>query len=216
MSGTGAGPSRNSGNEEAKHSQMGEYYFLYRNFPVVADRLHHGSNHRGFGCVWITVYFGSCDIFRPGHRGIFDHHDHDGQDGSSAAGAGRTAAERQQAVSDVRRGNSRRRKKCKHCGEYLDGSAGSGNGRSRAAYILFGLFFGCIGLHNFYIGKGMAGMCEALIFVLGSVALGVGASGRYDDAIPVVVGGLLLGCLGIWVLCEILTVTRDADGVPLK
>lgn len=107
-------------------------------------------------------------------------------------------------------------KKCKHCGEYLDGSAGSGNGRSRAAYILFGLFFGCIGLHNFYIGKGMAGMCEALIFVLGSVALGVGASGRYDDAIPVVVGGLLLGCLGIWVLCEILTVTRDADGVPLK
>lgn len=63
---------------------------------------------------------------------------------------------------------------------------------SRTTYVLLGIFFGCLGIHNFYAGYSGKGIFQLLsiLFCFGWVF------------VP------------IWVLIEICTVTCDAKGVP--
>lgn len=103
-------------------------------------------------------------------------------------------------------------KKCRYCGEYLDDSNRPVQKKSRAVFILFGLFFGGLGIHNFYIGRTSTGLWEALIGVIGAGIFGV----CIFNGIPYNLGSLMLGTLTLWILWEIFTTTQDAAGNPLK
>jgi TM2 domain-containing membrane protein YozV len=116
-------------------------------------------------------------------------------------------------------------KKCRHCGETLDvtlrvaeearraggdrgtiivsnnnnnngGGVSAGAPKSRISYILLGIFFGGLGVHNFYAGRVGAGIGQLLITLL--------------------LGWLVvpLFIVGIWVLIELIAVTRDGMGRP--
>lgn len=70
--------------------------------------------------------------------------------------------------------------------------------KSRIAYILLGLFLGGLGIHNFYAGYTGRGIAQLLISLL--------------------TGWLFLPLLavGLWVLIEVITVSKDAKGLPLS
>lgn len=82
--------------------------------------------------------------------------------------------------------------------------AGRGSGhtvfksaRSRGLYIILALFFGMLGVHNFYAGYLVRGFFQLLIVL--------------------VLGWFVIGfvIVGLWVLIEMFTVTKDASGDPL-
>lgn len=77
-------------------------------------------------------------------------------------------------------------------------AAGYAVQKSRVAYILLGLFLGGLGIHNFYAGYAGRGVAQLLITLL--------------------IGWLIvpLVAVGIWVIVEVITVTRDAQGVPFN
>ena len=117
-------------------------------------------------------------------------------------------------------------KKCKHCGEILDptmremellkskaaqgpviisnnnnNNNNNGNNpnfvpKSRLVYILLALFFGGLGIHNFYAGYGGRGAVQLLITLFLAWLFGIG-----------------LFIVGLWVLIEIFVVNTDARGV---
>lgn len=64
--------------------------------------------------------------------------------------------------------------------------------KSRLAYILLGLFLGGLGVHNFYAGYNGKGIAQLLSF------------------------GILTPVVWIWVIVEIITVTKDVQGVPFS
>ncbi len=66
--------------------------------------------------------------------------------------------------------------------------------KSRAAYILLGLFLGGLGVHNFYAGYSGKGVTQLLMTIF--------------------IGWLILPAIAvmIWVIIEICTVTEDARG----
>ena len=67
-------------------------------------------------------------------------------------------------------------------------------GKSRAAFILLGLFLGGLGIHNFYAGYAGKGIAQLLLnlFLFWTIV------------VPIIVG--------IWVLIEVITVDRDSFG----
>lgn len=69
--------------------------------------------------------------------------------------------------------------------------------KTRLAYILLGLFLGGLGIHNFYAGYAGRGIAQLLITLLGSWLV-----------VPVF-------AVWIWVIVEIITVDKDANGVPM-
>lgn len=71
--------------------------------------------------------------------------------------------------------------------------------KSRVAYIVLGFFLGGLGIHNFYAGYTGKGLAQLLLTIF-SAALAF---------IPLIV-------VGVWVLAEICTVTKDAQGVPFE
>lgn len=68
--------------------------------------------------------------------------------------------------------------------------------KSRLAYILLGLFLGGLGVHNFYAGYNGKGIAQLLMSLL-SV-------------------GILAPVVCIWVIVEIITVTKDVKGIPFS
>ena len=69
--------------------------------------------------------------------------------------------------------------------------------KSRGVYIVLGLFFGCLGVHNFYAGYGGRGAVQLLITLfLGWIGI-----------------GFLI--TGLWALIEIITVNTDAQGLRM-
>ena len=70
--------------------------------------------------------------------------------------------------------------------------------KSRVAYVLLGIFLGGIGIHNFYAGYAGRGIAQLLLSVL--------------------TGWLIfpLIAIWIWVIVEVCTVNRDAQGVPFS
>lgn len=67
--------------------------------------------------------------------------------------------------------------------------------KQRIVYILLAIFLGSLGIHNFYAGYTNRAVTQLLLILL--------------------TGWLILPILavGIWVLVEICTIDRDADGV---
>jgi len=68
--------------------------------------------------------------------------------------------------------------------------------KSRTSFVLLGVFFGGLGLHNFYAGYSTKGIVQLLLTLL---------SCGY--------GGLISW---IWAVIEVCTVTVDSKGVPMK
>lgn len=66
--------------------------------------------------------------------------------------------------------------------------------KSRGIYIILGLFFGGLGIHNFYAGYYGRGLAQLLIvLILGWIVIG-------------------FVIVGFWVLIELFVVTQDAAG----
>ena len=68
--------------------------------------------------------------------------------------------------------------------------------KSRLAYILMGLFLGGLGVHNFYAGYNGKGIAQLLMSILSF--------------------GVLMPVVWIWNIVEIITVTKDVQGVPFS
>lgn len=66
--------------------------------------------------------------------------------------------------------------------------------RSRLIYILLAIFLGGLGIHNFYAGYTKKAIIQLLCCTVGALLI-----------VPLIVGI-------IWVLVDICTVTKDADG----
>ena len=70
--------------------------------------------------------------------------------------------------------------------------------KSRLAYLLLAWFLGVLGIHNFYIGRNGVGLAQLLITLLTGIFI-----------LPLIV-------VGIWVLIEMVTITRDGSGQPMS
>ena len=70
--------------------------------------------------------------------------------------------------------------------------------RNRGIYIILGLFFGFFGSHNFYAGYYLQGFIQLIISAL--------------------LGWIYVGFLitGIWLIIDLFTVKKDADGHIMK
>lgn len=69
--------------------------------------------------------------------------------------------------------------------------------KSRAVYIVLGIFLGCLGIHNFYGRRYVTGFAQLMItLVLGWAVVGIIVT-------------------GLWALLEIFTVTKDGTGVKM-
>jgi TM2 domain-containing membrane protein YozV len=75
--------------------------------------------------------------------------------------------------------------------------------KSRAAYMVFGLFLGPTGLHNFYAGRTLTGCFQLAVF-LPSLLLTL-----------VLIGLVPLAVLWLWSLLEVFVVSRDGDGLTM-
>jgi TM2 domain-containing membrane protein YozV len=66
--------------------------------------------------------------------------------------------------------------------------------KSRGIYIILGLFFGFLGIHNFYAGYFGRGVCQLLIVLI--------------------LGWFVIGFIvvGVWVLIELFVVSTDGAG----
>ena len=71
--------------------------------------------------------------------------------------------------------------------------------KSRLCFVVLGLFFGGLGLHNFYIGRSDVACVQLLLNLVGIAT------------ICVTFGLLNLG-IGVWVLVEVVTIDRDVYG----
>ena len=103
---------------------------------------------------------------------------------------------------------------CKQCGAQIPDTAaicvgcgvptgvvavpGGAVQRSRTAYIVLGIFLGALGIHNFYAGYSGKGIAQLLISLLTGWLI-----------IPLI-------AVWIWVIVEICTVTKDAQGVAFS
>lgn len=69
--------------------------------------------------------------------------------------------------------------------------------RSRGIYIILALFFGLLGIHNFYAGRYARGVIQMLI--------------------TVILGWFVIGLVisGIWAIVDCFTVTTDGGGHPM-
>lgn len=70
------------------------------------------------------------------------------------------------------------------------------NQKSRAVYVIMGFLLGEFGIHDFYAGYTGRGIAQLLITILSF--------------------GLLFWVSWIWAVVEMLTVEKDAKGVPFK
>ena len=82
---------------------------------------------------------------------------------------------------------------CVHCGV-----ATKAAGKSRVAFVLLGLFLGGLGIHNFFAGYTTKGVIQLLISLF--------------------TGWLIFPLIAvwIWVIIEIIAVTKDANGVEFS
>ena len=91
--------------------------------------------------------------------------------------------------------------------------------KNRGIYVMLGLFFGTLGVHDFYAGhiaRGVAHFCLGLWFFLGFLV----RLSRAEDAIDVSFAFLLLLIVflvnSIWAIFEIITIKNDGKGIPME
>lgn len=107
--------------------------------------------------------------------------------------------------------------------------------KSRLVYILLGIFFGELGIHDFYAGYAGKGLTKLLLFfvgiilisvgLMGAFAVNIGAAASADKAaaqaapaaflIPLF-GVIILGGVGVYVLYQLFTVKKDARGIDFS
>ena len=75
---------------------------------------------------------------------------------------------------------------CSNCGEAVNKDSsntntnrtvtnnGSGQSKSKIAAGLLGIFLGCFGVHNFYLGYTEKAVCQLLLTLVGWIACGLG------------------------------------------
>jgi TM2 domain-containing membrane protein YozV len=71
--------------------------------------------------------------------------------------------------------------------------------KSRVTFVLLGLFFGCLGIHNFYAGYSGKGAIQLVITITLGWLFGIG-----------------LFITGFWALIEVIAVNTDAHGVRMS
>ena len=69
---------------------------------------------------------------------------------------------------------------------------------SRAAYVLLGIFFGSLGIHNFAAGRSGRGLAQLLITVF-----------TFWLILPIFV-------VGVWVLVDVCTIATDGNGLRMS
>lgn len=102
-------------------------------------------------------------------------------------------------------------------------------GKSRAAYIILGLLFGGMGIHDFYAGYAGKGLLKiivsfigAFLFFGGGLAVAVSSAVEGVDSTPEgmatmpAIGLMMLGFQSLYILIQLCTVTRDSKGVPFN
>lgn len=97
---------------------------------------------------------------------------------------------------------------CLNCG-VASTSATSNEAKSKMAAGLLGIFLGCFGIHNFYLGYTSKAVTQLVLTIVGFVLS------------CIVVGVFLVLGIEIWAIVEgvmILTgkIDKDANGIPLK
>ena len=106
---------------------------------------------------------------------------------------------------------------CVHCGCSLLSSSNP-LAKNRAVYVVLALFFGGLGVHNFYagyIGKAVAQLSMSLLGLMLSFLLLLLHSCSVASVGRVIL--LILLCfllLSIWIIADICIVDKDASGVP--
>ena len=101
------------------------------------------------------------------------------------------------------------------------------SGKSRAAYIILGLFFGGMGIHDFYAGYAGKGLMKIIVSFVGAfLFFGGGFAVAVSSAVDGVnstpegmatmpaIGLAMLGFQSLYILIQICSVTRDSKGVP--
>lgn len=87
--------------------------------------------------------------------------------------------------------------------------------RSRFAYIMLALFFGGLGIHNFYAGRVGCAFAQLFLTVFSWIAVVVLAC-RNALEFSFVALCVSLGGLCLWVLIEVIVVTSDGQGNPFR
>lgn len=101
-------------------------------------------------------------------------------------------------------------KKCRYCGEFLDvelqvqaekaelDKMRNASQKSRGVYIILGIFFGLLGIHNFYAGRYRQGITQILVTLL--------------------IGWLILPeiIVVVWIIGELITIKIDGKGIPMS
>ncbi len=98
----------------------------------------------------------------------------------------------------------RRRRRDDDDDDYYYSRKGRRARKSRLAYILLALFFGFLGVHNFYVNRTGPGVAQLVVCLVSSVLL------------CVYVG--IVGFVGlfVWNIVEIITVQKDGTGVTME
>jgi TM2 domain-containing membrane protein YozV len=81
--------------------------------------------------------------------------------------------------------------------------------KSRGMYVILGLLFGGLGLHDFYAGHFARGAVMLILGIVGGIFTILSAESR-------ILGCVLLGGLAVAIFIEICTEEKDGDGDPLS
>ncbi len=98
--------------------------------------------------------------------------------------------------------------------------------KSRGLYIMLGLLFGWLGVHNLYAGHIRRGIAQFITSTIGFVLAWVGTAAiaflllRIGASMPLAFGpafvpAYILG-VWIWVITDLITINRDGSGVPFS
>lgn len=108
---------------------------------------------------------------------------------------------------------------CVHCGRSLSGSSNL-SAKNRVIYIVLALFFGGLGVHNFYAGYNGRAAAQLLLSLLGLIfclsMIPIHPCGVATIGMVLLFAFLCFLSVSIWVIVDICTVNKDANGVPFE
>lgn len=103
---------------------------------------------------------------------------------------------------------------------------GSLRPKSRVGFVLFAIFLGALGIHNFYALRIKSAVAQLLLTLFTGVALGAATGLAYATKwawwlengwlVAAVVEPLVVLGVWIWSIVEICVVDRDGRGVPMQ
>ena len=103
--------------------------------------------------------------------------------------------------------------KCKHCGMFLP-NATMRPPCKHVIYVFLAIFFGTLGIHNFYAKRWKEGICQAVISIIGIYQFF--SIPRHYHLTGVIVSFIPFLCVYISIIVNICTVYKDGDDVPFS